>query len=70
MKIRLALEKIVEVEGIEPTEEEIEKEYARLAEAYKMDVEKLKPMIPAEDIKKDVAVNKAIDLIRDSAVAE
>lgn len=70
VKIRLALEKIVEVEGIEPTEEEIEKEYARLAEAYKMDVEKLKPMIPAEDIKKDVAVNKAIDLIRDSAVAE
>ena len=70
VKIRLALEKIVEVEGIEPTEEEIEKEYARLAEAYKMDVEKLKPMIPAADVKKDVAVNKAIDLIRDSAVAE
>ena len=70
VKIRLALEKIVEVEGIEPTEEEIEKEYARLAEAYKMDAEKLKPMIPAADVKKDVAVNKAIDLIRDSAVAE
>ncbi len=70
VKVRLALEKIVELEGIQPTDEEIEAEYARLADAYKMDVEKLKPAIPAEDVKKDVAVNKAIDLIRDSAVAE
>ena len=52
------------------TDEEIEKEYARLAELYKVDVEKFKPMVPAEELKKDVAVNKAIDLIRDSAVAE
>ncbi len=70
VKVRLALEKIVEVEGIAPTEEEVEAEYARLADAYKMDVEKLKPVISAEDVKKDVAVNKAIDLIKDSAVAE
>lgn len=70
VKVRLALEKIVEVEGIAPTDEEVEAEYARLADAYKMDVEKLKPVISAEDVKKDVAVNKAIDLIKDSAVAE
>ena len=70
VKVRLALEKIVEVEGIAPTDEEVEAEYARLAAAYKMDVEKLKPVISAEDVKKDVAVNKAIDLIKDSAVAE
>ena len=60
----------MEVEGIAPTDEEVEAEYARLADAYKMDVEKLKPVISAEDVKKDVAVNKAIDLIKDSAVAE
>ena len=70
VKIRLALEKIVELEGITASDEEIEKEYARLAEGYKMDAEKLKGMIPAADVAKDVAVNKAIDLVRDSAVAE
>ncbi len=70
VKVRLALEKIVELENIVPTDEEIEKEYARLAELYKVDVEKFKPMVPAEELKKDVAVNKAIDLIRGSAVAE
>lgn len=70
VKIRLALEKIVELEGITASDEEIEKEYTRLAEGYKMDAEKLKGMIPAADVAKDVAVNKAIDLVRDSAVAE
>lgn len=70
VKIRLALEKIVELEKIEAAEEDIEKEYTRLAEGYKMDVEKLKGMIPVADVAKDVAVNKAIDLVRDSAVAE
>ena len=70
VKVRLALEKIVELEKIEATEEEIEKEYARLAEAYKMDVEKIKGIIPSADVAKDIASNKAIDLIRDSAVAE
>lgn len=69
VKIRLALEKIVEMENIVPTEEEIDKEYTRLAEGYKMDVERLKGLIPAADVSKDVAVNKAIDMIRDSAVA-
>ena len=69
VKIRLALEKIVELENIVPTEEEVEQEYTRLAEGYKMDVERLKGLIPAADVTKDVAVNKAIDMIRDSAVA-
>ena len=70
VKIRLALEKIVELENIVPTEEEVNKEYERLAEGYKMDVERLKGLIPAADVTKDVAVNKAVDLIRDSAVKE
>lgn len=68
VKVRLALEKIVELEGIEPSEEEVEAEYAKLAEQYKGDVEKLKASIPAAEIKKDLAVQKAIDLVRDNAV--
>ncbi len=70
VKVRLALEKIVELEKIEATEDEINQEYTRLAEGYKMDVEKLKEIIPSADVAKDIASNKAIDLIRDSAVAE
>ncbi len=67
VKIRLALEKIVELEKIEPTAEDIEAEYNKMAENYKMDVEKIKGFVPAEELAKDLAVNKAIDLIKDSA---
>ncbi|MCI8443458.1 MAG: trigger factor [Provencibacterium sp.] len=68
VKIRLALEKIVELEGITVSEQEVEAEYARIAEQYKGDVEKLKSSIPAAEIKKDLAVQKAIDIVRDNAV--
>lgn len=67
VKIRLALEKIVELENIVPTEEELAGEYARIAEGYKMEVEKIREMIPQEDFVKDMAVNKAIDLVKSSA---
>ena len=68
VKIRLALEKIVELEKIEATDKDLEKEYARIAEAYSMEVDKVKAMIFADDLKADIAVNKAIDLIKDTAV--
>lgn len=69
VKIRLALEKIAELEAIEPAAEEIEAEYQKLAEQYKNEVEQLKKAIPEAELKKDLAVQKAIDLVRDSAVA-
>jgi trigger factor len=69
VKIRLALDKIAEVENIQPTEEEIAKEYQRLSEAYQMEVEKLKPILPEKDVLSELKSNKAIDLIRDSAKA-
>ena len=53
VKLRLALEKIAELDGIVPTEEEIEAEYSKLAEAYKMEVEQVKNIIPTEDLSKD-----------------
>lgn len=67
VKIRLALEKIAEIENIKPTDEELEAEYEKIAKNYDMEVDKIKPMLPAEDIGKDICMNKAIDLIRDSA---
>ncbi len=67
VKTRLALEAVVRSEKIEVVKEEIEKEYARLAEAYKMEVEKIKSFVPEKEMIKDLSVNKAIDLVKESA---
>ena len=68
VKFRLALEKIVELENITPSDEELEAEFAKLAEGYGVEVEKVKAVIPVEEITKDVAVGKAIDLVKENAV--
>lgn len=67
VKLRLALEKIAQLENLTANDEEIEAEYARLAESYKMDVEKIKNLIAAENLAKDIAVEKAMNLVKDSA---
>lgn len=67
VKIRLALEKVAELENITASEEDFENEVKRIADAYKMDVEKVRAIVPEEDVKKDLAVNKAIDFIKSHA---
>lgn len=67
VKIRLALEKVAEVENLAVSEEEVEAELAKIAEAYKMKLEQVKSFIPAVEIKKDLAINKAIDFIKENA---
>ena len=68
VKYRLALEKIVELEKIVADDEAIEKHYEELAKQYGVDIEKVKSAIPKEEIEKDIAVGKAIDLIKENAV--
>ena len=68
VKLRLALEKIAALESIVPSDEDVEKEYAKIAESYKMEADKVKTLIRQEDLMKDIAVEKAFDLVRDSAV--
>ena len=68
VKYRLALEKIAELEKFEISDEDVEKEYARLAEQYSVEEDRVKAMIPAEELKKDLAVGKAVDFIKDNAV--
>ena len=71
VKLRLALEKIAEKEGFtEVTDEDVEAEYNKLAEAYKMEADKVKELIPAEALKKDIAVEKAMDFVKESAIKE
>lgn len=68
VKLRLALEKIAKLENIEVTEDELKAEFDKLAEAYKLDVDQIKQFIHDDDLKKDIAVSKAVDLIKDAAV--
>ena len=70
VKVRLALEKIVSLENIVPTDEEIEAEYAKMANIYQMDVEKIKGFVSKEDLALDIAVEKAMGIVRDNAVVK
>lgn len=67
VKIRLALDEIAKVEKLEATEEDFDREYKKLADAYNMEVDKIKEMLPADELKGDILANKAIDLVKDSA---
>lgn len=67
VKIRLALEKIVELEGIEVSDEDVEKEYDKFASQYQMELDQIKKIISAEDLKKDIAIDKAVDFVRKNA---
>ena len=68
-KVNVTLAKIVEVEGISVTEDEIAAEYEELAKQYELETEKVKNMIPVEEIKTSLETRKAIKVIVDSAVA-
>lgn len=68
VKLRLALEAIAAKESIEVTEADLDNEYSKMAEAYKMDVEKVKAAVPAESLSEDVKVQKALDLVKNAAV--
>ena len=71
LQMRLVLEKIAEVEDIQPTEEELNKELEKMAEMYQMDVEKVKGILGGKEltqIKKDISVQKAVTLITEAAV--
>jgi trigger factor len=68
VKVRLVLKKIAEEESIEPTAEDIEAEYQRLSDSYGVKVEEAHQFIPEENIKTDLVVDKALDIIKSSAV--
>ncbi len=67
VKIRLALEKIAELEKIEMTEEEMNEEFKTLAERYEMKEEQVRKIVPVDELTLDLCVEKAIKLVRESA---
>ena len=67
VKIRLALEAVAAAENIEASEEEVSAEIKRIADQYKMEEDKVRELVNVDDLKKDLAVNKAIDFIKSHA---
>lgn len=67
VKVRLGLEAVVKAENIEVSDKELEEEYKKLADMYQMEVDQIKPYIPADELKMDTAVGKALDVIKANA---
>ena len=68
VKIRLALEQIVKEENIVPTDDQIEDAYTKMAGQYNTTVENVKNALPKEVVAEDVAVQLAVDLVKETAV--
>lgn len=67
VKTRLALQKVVELEGITVSDEELEEEYAKMAEQYKMEVEKVKAIVSKEALEGDLKISNALEFIKKNA---
>lgn len=73
IKARLVLEQIAEVENIEVTDEELDEEFNRMAEQYKMELDKLLSTVgdsEKESIRGDIKIRKAVDLVVNSSKEE
>ncbi len=69
VKLRLALEKIIELEKIEVSDEDVETELKTYADAYGMKLEEVQKYVPVEDVKADLGCRKAMDIVKDNAKA-
>lgn len=68
VKLALALRKIAEIENITLTQEDIDEEYKKIADHYKMKVEQTKKIIPLEDVEKDIKSEKAMEIVKSNLV--
>ena len=69
VRTNVMLDAVVDAEKIEVSEEECEEEYKKLADSYKMELDKVKELLPLDGMKGDLQVRKAAKLIAESAVA-
>ena len=67
VKTRLALQKVADQENIAVTEQEIADEYAKMAEQYKMDVEKIKTIVAQDALSGDLRISNALEFIKKNA---
>ncbi len=70
VKLRLALEKIAELEKIEVTDADIDEEIQRIADSYQMEADKVREMVPVDSIAQDMKVKKAMDFVKEKAIVK
>ncbi len=70
VKLRLALETIAKKEKVKVTKAETDEEIKRIAEAYGMEADKVRDMVPADSVAEDLKVKKAMDLVKENAIAK
>ena len=70
VKLRLALEKIAANEGLEPTEEELNAGYEKLAKTYEMEVDKIKNIVAEAQVKGDLQSQKAVEFVKENAAVK
>ncbi|MBQ2943839.1 MAG: trigger factor [Ruminococcus sp.] len=70
VKLRLALKKIAQLENIVVTDEEVDAEFARLAETYGVEVDRIKMLVDVEDQRDDIAVQRAMDVVKSAAAVK
>lgn len=70
IKNSLLMEKVAEVENIQVADEDVEAEFQKIAEENEMELEKVKELLPAEDLKDELKLQKAMNVILDSAVVK
>ena len=67
VKVRLALEKIAELEKFDVTDDDVADQYKKLAEQYDMDEETIRNILPVEDVSRDITTQKALDIVKENA---
>ena len=67
VKVRLALEKVAELENIAVSDKELEDEYAKMAEQYGMEADKIKAMVSAEALSGDLKITNALEFLKKNA---
>jgi len=66
----LVITKVAEVEGITVSDEELEAEFEQMAKSYELEIEKIKEMVPAEEVKENMISRKAVKFLVENAVAK
>ncbi len=69
VKVQLAVKKIAELENIVPTDEDVDAEYAKLAEMYNLEADKVRQFVSVDSLKSDLTISKTIEMLKETAVA-
>ncbi len=70
VKLDLGLKKVAQIENLVASDDEVEAEYNKIAESYKMEANKIKQFVPKDDVTKDIIFKKAMEFIKENKVGK